>query len=59
MENIFINRGKWKSFSESEMLSYVKSVFDYYRKNGFPYFKNDIEFRKKNLIHLLVMILRE
>lgn len=47
MENIFINRGKWKSFSESEMLSYVKSVFDYYRKNGFPYFKNDIEFRKK------------
>lgn len=35
---LFINKKIWKEFSEEETETYIKNVFDYYRKNGFPYF---------------------
>ena len=51
MDNLFINKKTWQSFTEAEMEEYVNSVFSYYRANGFPYFPTDKktrdnEFRK-------------
>jgi hypothetical protein len=42
---LFINKKIWNNFSEDEMLKYRLDVFNYYREQGFPYFKNDKEFR--------------
>lgn len=38
MHPIFINKKIWKEFTEHELDVYVERVFNYYRKNGFPYF---------------------
>lgn len=46
--NIFINHKEWSKFSETELLDYIEKVFQYYRNNGFPYFKlNETEIDKE------------
>jgi hypothetical protein len=43
---IFINCKIWENYSKDELNIFVNDIFDYYRKNGFPYFKlseNEIE----------------
>jgi hypothetical protein len=49
---LFINKKIWNTFSEEEMDIYINAVFDYYKKNGFPYFKNDKNFRDKEFTKL-------
>jgi hypothetical protein len=38
---LFINEKIWNEFSDIEMDNYVQEVFDFYKKNGFPYFDLD------------------
>jgi hypothetical protein len=45
--DIFINKKKWKTFSENELKIYIDNVFNYYKKKGFPYFPQDKDFRNK------------
>lgn len=53
MEEIFINKKKWKTFSEEEAEQYVEKVFSHYRQAGFPYFPTDNEFRMKEVNSLM------
>lgn len=39
------NKKIWDIYNDDEMVSFKKSVFDYYRINGFPYFKTDMDYR--------------
>lgn len=48
-KDIFINKKVWSEFDENQLESYIDSVFNHYRQNGFPYFPNDTEFRKNEL----------
>jgi hypothetical protein len=41
--DIFIHEEVWQKFTDIEMEEYVESVFQHYRKNGFPYFIYDKE----------------
>ena len=50
MKDIFINKRTWQTFTEAEMNEYIQKVFNYYRKNGFPYFKSDKTFRDKEFL---------
>lgn len=50
---LFINKKVWKNFSEDEMKSYLQSVYDYYREQGFPYFPTDMLWRENELKKLL------
>ena len=45
MKNLFINKKKWSLFSESELDDYVAAVFDYFRREGFPYFPSSVDWR--------------
>jgi SAM-dependent methyltransferase len=36
--DIFINKNRWKYFSEAQTNQYVDSVFNYYRATGFPFY---------------------
>lgn len=47
--DLSINRTNWTNFTESEISDFVDFVFSEYRKNGFPYFHTDHEFRKSEL----------
>ena len=47
--NLFINKKKWSTFSHSELEDYKCSVFEYFRKSGFPYFPTDEVWRKKEI----------
>lgn len=47
--DLSINRTNWTTFTESEISDFVYFVFSEYRKNGFPYFPTDHEFRKSEL----------
>lgn len=46
-QKIFINKQEWQQFSEKEMEDYVILVFEHYRKNGFPYYSIDSNYRLK------------
>lgn len=48
-QEIFINKKVWSTFSAEEKDQYMEKVFQYYRKNGFPYFPTSSEYRKKEL----------
>lgn len=50
MKEIFINKKTWKTFTEEEMNHYIEKVFNYYRKNGFPYFNSNKNFRDKEFL---------
>lgn len=39
INDIFITKHTWSTFSESELDEYIERVFNYYREYGFPYFK--------------------
>ena len=38
---VFINKKTWNTFTEEQMDEYIESVFQYYRKTGFPYYPTD------------------
>jgi len=44
-KELFINKKIWNEFSEQEMINYIDCVFNYYRKQGFPYFDNSVKNR--------------
>jgi hypothetical protein len=44
--DIFINKKKWRLFSEDEMNDFVDAVYTHYRDAGFPYFPTSDTFRK-------------
>ena len=61
MNKLFINKKIWNEFSEDDMNNYLKEVFDYFRKEGFPHFElsdekcnkvlqNMIDFNSKSLL---------
>ena len=50
MKDIFINKKTWQTFTEAEMNEYIQKVFNYYRKNGFPYFNSDKIFRDREFL---------
>src|SRR3989304_3149792 len=43
------NESKWKNMTEQELEVFKKEVFDHYRKNGFPYYNDDLEKQKKSI----------
>jgi hypothetical protein len=45
--DIFINEKVWNNFTDEQTEEYVEAVFQYYRKNGFPYYPTDLEYRQK------------
>lgn len=53
MNEIFINKKAWNTFTETEMNDYINNVFNYYRQNGFPYFPTDKTFRDNEFRKLL------
>jgi len=45
-----IYKSHWENMSDVELIDFKQSIFDYYRKNGFPYFpKPDIEKNIENI----------
>lgn len=46
-EEIFVNEIHWRNMGETELNDFAKKIFDYYRKNGFPYYSTDWEYRQK------------
>ena len=46
-KEIFLNKKQWKNFNEKEMIIFQESVFNYYRKKGFPYYPTNEVFKKK------------
>lgn len=36
--NIFINKKQWSNFSPVQMIEFENEIFNYYKKQGFPYF---------------------
>lgn len=44
---LFINKKVWSQFTEQELESYVLSVFNHYRLQGFPYFETEQRYRDK------------
>lgn len=48
-KDIFINKKVWKEFDENQLESYIDSVFNHYRQNGFPYFPTDRKFLNNEL----------
>lgn len=53
MNSIFKNKKEWLKLSEDELLNYKNEIYNYYRKNGFPYFPIDKEWRLKEFQKLL------
>ena len=53
MNELFINKKKWNTFSQEELDQFKQKVFEYYRGIGFPYYSTDNEYRKKELNKLL------
>lgn len=47
--SIYKNVNDWNTMSDSQLQEYQKKVFDYYRKNGFPYLPTDDAWRKQQL----------
>lgn len=47
--SVFKNVNDWNTMSESQLQEYQKQVFDYYRKNGYPYLPTDDRWRKEQL----------
>lgn len=45
MDSIFINKTVWKSFSEEQMEEFKNSIFEHYRREGFPYYPTDKQWR--------------
>lgn len=52
IENLFINKKIWNTFDDIEMEKYAKSVFNYYRIVGFPFFPTDAKYRANELRRL-------
>ena len=50
---IFIDEKIWQKFTSEEMEQYVESVFQHYRRNGFPYFIYDVEKNRKKFQKLI------
>lgn len=53
MKDIFINKKVWKTFSEGELNQYVDDVYNHYRRHGFPYFRQDRDFRDNEFRKLM------
>lgn len=47
LNNLFINKKVWNKFTNDEHKEYVEAVYNHYRKNGFPYFPTDKNYRIK------------
>jgi len=37
--NIFLNKKTWDKMTEAQMQTFKEQIFEYYRSNGFPYYK--------------------
>lgn len=53
LSNSSINKKEWVNFNDEELALFANTIFNYYRINGFPYHRVDMESRNKNLETLL------
>jgi hypothetical protein len=51
-DGVFINKGVWSNFTDEEMSSYVDSVYNHYRRVGFPYYPMDESYRRSEFDRL-------
>ena len=59
--NIFLNKKVWDKMTEEQMQKFKEQIFEYYRKNGFPYYNVSLEdriskfakMRRKNYLSLV------
>ncbi len=49
-EEIFVNESHWRNFNEKQLNEFADKIFQYYRANGFPYYKltKDEKFKEVN-----------
>jgi len=47
MSKIFITSEIWETYSDDELQNYTNLVFNYYRKNGYPYFNVSNEYMSR------------